>query len=66
MHTRWRVGPTADGEENFEIALLKFEQVELLQISIEIVPNIIPRVGRKMFLTIIGQVDLRNECMHSI
>jgi len=47
-----RVGPPTDGEENLQVAVLLFEEVQLLDAAVNVVPNVIPRVRGVVLLDI--------------
>ena len=40
-----RVGPSADGEEGLEVAVLLFEEIELLDAAVDVGADVVPAVG---------------------
>lgn len=53
------VGPAADGEEEFEVAVLALEEVELFEAAVEVGAGVVPGVGGVVFVGVgpgVGQV----------
>lgn len=46
------VGPAADAEEDFEVAVVLLEDVKLFDAAISVVSNVVPGIGRIMLLKI--------------
>lgn len=43
---RWRVGPSADGENKLEVSVLLLQFVDCLEVSVQILPTVVPRIPR--------------------
>lgn len=46
------VGPAADGEEGFKVAVLLFEEEELLDAAVDVGADVVPAVGGVVFFEV--------------